>query len=384
MQTQPTPSIEQTPAPATPAPIPKSHVLRWVLGASLLVVAAYAGASYFGGLWPFGLAQPTSSPSPSISDNPTARWKSYTNAATGFGFRYPGDMTIEYTEQDYPDDPMKTWVTILGESNDLGMSVEINNPGRGANDVANPVTGTVVADGVTITYRAGHILPMGETEPGTEFYWQMQFIADGNGYIVEFYAPDGTDRTDLVRNILATFMFENPTSDRKTYTNMKYGFSLQYPTTYTLRTSPINAETHSWADTYFGWVPSDREDILAVVNMPDTDPTSDLDAAFVAVSVTSETQSECGTIRQLSPATPEGTVTIDGISFKKTSSAGAGLGHQSSEHVYSGWVAGKCLLLATVLQTSGYGAADSITHQTDATKVFSALDEILSTFKFTK
>ena len=96
---------------------------------------------------------------------------------------------------------------ILGESDELLMSIEINNPGRGVNQVADPVTGTVIADGVTITYQAGRILPMGETEPGTEYYWQSMFNAEGDSYIVEFFAEDGVDRTKIVRNILATFTF---------------------------------------------------------------------------------------------------------------------------------------------------------------------------------
>lgn len=62
----------------------------------ILVLIALAVVGYFGykNYWP-KLQTLVVSPTPTATDDPTANWKTYTNTAYGFSFKYPSDLKVE-------------------------------------------------------------------------------------------------------------------------------------------------------------------------------------------------------------------------------------------------------------------------------------------------
>ncbi|MBI3115305.1 MAG: hypothetical protein HYZ09_02320 [Candidatus Kerfeldbacteria bacterium] len=147
--------------------------------------------------------------------DPTARWKTHTNASFGYSFKYPGDWTVN-KQSDIEFEIL--------DGNTARLSVETPPLGYG---VAGTPTRKVV-DGRNAIIRS---------VPGDI---NVQFEDAGLENIqirLQYPTTLGADYPQLFDQILSTFTFTDQTAatkDWKTYTNTRYGWRLQYPPTWAI------------------------------------------------------------------------------------------------------------------------------------------------------
>jgi hypothetical protein len=90
---------QSQPRPVIPQPARKGWVIPLI--AVLVLTGGYFAIAKYQFLWPFSrpvaveISTPTVSPSPlpSVTQDPMARWKTYQNAAIGFTYKYPPEIT---------------------------------------------------------------------------------------------------------------------------------------------------------------------------------------------------------------------------------------------------------------------------------------------------
>jgi len=167
----------------------------------------------------------------------------------------------------------------------------------------------------------------------------------------------------------------NPTSTVQTYSNDQYSFELKYDSNiYSLQTTGIENSN------FRSDIGENNRAVVSLTNPKTLYPNTDLESAYVTVSVNSQSQTNCGKAAgyQFSDL---GTEVIDGVTFKKMEfgDAAAGTQHFGVKHV--AYKSNTCYVLSEVIVTSGYGAIDGIT-QVDKNSVFSQLDKVVSSFGF--
>lgn len=343
-----------------------------------IVVVAVAGAGWW--YWNKNYAiGPT--PTPTAIPDETANWKTYTNTQYGFEFKYPNDWILK-DGKELGISPMFNYIQITKNLDDNDYErIEFTSSQQDLQTGSNTAGPQIDLGGMKWSSGNFNNGVPGQNAPHDSL---ALFTKSGSTfYEITLYPNDTAIVSSDFSQILSTFKFIGETANWKTYTNTQYGFEVKYPNSYQLRTMPISG-SDQWINTYFGWQAVSGETILVLVSMPDIYPGTDFDAGSFIVSVTNESQSHCGKLRQGDYGQAAGTVTVSGVVFSKTQVSGAGLGHQGFTNIYAGWHNNKCIIISTDLQTSGYGGSDAITSQINSTIIFSALDKILSTFKFTR
>lgn len=167
----------------------------------------------------------------------------------------------------------------------------------------------------------------------------------------------------------------------KIYTDSTHGFTFQYPTTARLVTDPKEMSSLSYIPL------CDPDHTYACVWFsPNLFPKSNFQGAGFTVNFAEATQATC----QESQDTQEpGEIsTINGISFLKYNISGAAAGNQVEAYEYRVFHGNTCFVVATQVHTTTYGnyPEGSITRFTDQNRaqIFATLNQILSTFRFTK
>lgn len=223
------------PPPAEPAPLSAGKgrpVFRGALFgilAIIVLVTAYGAYAYLQGAWPFERQEV-----PEAVD--MSDWKTYRNTVFGYEFNYPADLQIvSDTHGPYPGDEFQ----FAGGLNISGLGfdgfIRCNNPGSGAIRIYRPQPFSAsTADGRNIQGQFGLILPMGEQQPSEEWHWQGHFGASPRGDLCDFgFSSPGDPDTvgELVKQILSTFRFtEVPTSTgRLLFSDASFGFTFEYP-----------------------------------------------------------------------------------------------------------------------------------------------------------
>ena len=259
-----TPQQPQYQPPVMPQPItPQSVHKVWVISLVivLVLVGGYFALAKYQSMWPFSpqvameSPTPTVSPSssPSVSQNPTADWKTYTNIKYGFEFKYPSTWKIEYKtntptgyyfvdQEVFLQSPatvegLKAKTINPGYQYDLHFSYIDNGTaygGEAAPDPAKKFLGKIIVGGVSASeYTVGG--------QGQSYLVEI----DHNLHMYVFSFDTAWDKSQLTQEqlqILSTFRFTSSAdiSTWKTYTNTTIGYSLKYPGTYVLNADSPN------------------------------------------------------------------------------------------------------------------------------------------------
>jgi hypothetical protein len=169
-------------------------------------------------------------------------------------------------------------------------------------------------------------------------------------------------------------------SRKSTYTNEKYGISLQYPSNYTLKEGELGNE---YTLGYLGPIPmkftaAGGVRVVTVALPPNSYPGTDFNTAFVTLSVNQHlTRDECEDFPDGLPGSGKPIrKRFSGIKFHGSKQSDGGLGHQFGGFYYHGFSAGSCYELGDGIAISGYGAVDGM-KKVDERQVFAILDKIL-------
>ncbi|MCL5410096.1 MAG: hypothetical protein M1607_04530 [Patescibacteria group bacterium] len=190
---------------------------------------------------------PTITPQVTQAVDETANWKMYTSTEYGYSFKYPSDLEVlnlkevdndpmlNVIEVSYNKTPVMTFSYFANPDNlslqelDKKITTSPSSNSYLVPDLYSQNDEDVILDnGLSARYRARYIC-----KPAL---CQRYIISSSGKVVVVTVFPNGTDDA---RTILSTFKFLDQkqtvdTSNWKTYTNTKYGFSLKYPTNVTV------------------------------------------------------------------------------------------------------------------------------------------------------
>ncbi len=204
------------------------------IGVILILVALGVGASY--GIWWWG-NQNSQVTMPSATPDPTAGWKTYTNVQYGFQLKYPPDWSVEVS----PDGKSIALVSAETEMALEENNKELSDPKLIKNCITEgPVSEIVFSNHSTLALDIQQYHPQVIEKNYNGIIFKVHPIfgmidgttyeteKDNKNYVFDVYDPARIDQ------ILSTFKFTNSvdTSTWKTYTNTKYGYSIQYPETW--------------------------------------------------------------------------------------------------------------------------------------------------------
>jgi len=253
------PVINQQPTPETPpavqevpdesVAIPKKTFIVFPTVILLILVSLFAGyLLYQNHLLKRKIVKLTATPSPTATTNPIANWKTYTNARYGFEFKYPTsdvDQTIKKTIDNEDYFSITDNISFVIQKNSLkepcdGICYSIYNGDHAVNGIQFSVAegtsddpgGREVCEEDCITQYVDN-----ETEVATGVYAQIR-----SGSL----PSKREETTNLVNQILSTFKFTDQQvkiTDWKTYTNSKYSFSFQYPSSLSIDETIKNPES---------------------------------------------------------------------------------------------------------------------------------------------
>ncbi|MCX6752265.1 MAG: hypothetical protein NTZ87_02075 [Candidatus Nomurabacteria bacterium] len=312
----------------------------------------------------------------------TANWKTYTNTKYGFEVKYPVDWRTEETKTRYGS-TIFSLALVSPETDDFIKKV----PGTDAStfDVdfmiyplnyrSNGVRSQVVFNGI----NAEKVVS--ESELGTHSIIYL----DGKNYTYGIYniSPRNIEEND---QILSTFKFIEPTtqidtSNWKTYTNEKYGFSLSYPTDFE-NVNDLTATQQNSLLTYMAVclvgnnnsrIRPDQSGFCYVGKQ-----TSDgftMASLNITPSVSKSAQECNNTSAQIKQTT------LNGIIFDQSHLDDAGLGHYVSTDSYRTYHQGICYTIDLNIE-SNIGKLEKGLSVDFASLIHSKLESILSTFKF--
>jgi len=261
-----------SPQPAKPPLSPQKSILPLLLTILFLLTLAATGVlAYQNRQLNQRLSVITASPTPTPQifvppADPTTGWKTYSNPSSGISFKYPaewrftesetfksatfntkipssetrGEQTIDYTFDSILEDSRNynDWVNNPGQTTALGTET-INN---------NLFEKFVVAD----------------------MYYSLNYIYKANDKIIRFmvwpYNAQNPEKLpaslkESVYQVLSTFKFLDNTTNWKTYTDSKNGFSIRYPSTW---------RSASLGENGIGFGPKEiGEDVLWGINVYD-------------------------------------------------------------------------------------------------------------------
>ncbi len=246
-----TPPVESSPTQQIPPQSPKSFLSnKLILVAVILLIVLLAGGGAYFVLNTKSKSQPviskttpTSIPAsaPSLTPDPTANWKTYTDSQNGFSFKYPSSLYVKISNK-FPNSifVMQNNIDIEkaseGPVSDLTIHVEKGNNIPAAFDnvkqnLHNPLDQNLTIDGASGRGISG---TMSGNLEGT-FNSNVVILKDNKVITLNFYEYNDKFSKAIFNQILSTFKFTdtNQTTDTsiwKTYTNSTVGFSFRYPT----------------------------------------------------------------------------------------------------------------------------------------------------------
>lgn len=164
-----------------------------------------------------------------------------------------------------------------------------------------------------------------------------------------------------------------------TYRNVQYGFELKYP------------KSFSEGFRHDSYIPPCDEGGIACISYTDTNyANTNFEAAGFAVA-TDAGRPTVGICSQPSTTTgerPNGQKVINGVTFSKFTESNAATGHYANDTIYRTFHGGKCFVLTQRIgesQIANYPPGTKVEFTAnDRARVQTLLDEILSTFTFTK
>lgn len=162
------------------------------------------------------------------------------------------------------------------------------------------------------------------------------------------------------------------TDNLQNYKNSAYNFQFDYPATFAL------------TDPNYGNL---ENKIVQVQLLSGAYPKTNFDdAAFTVSRKTAKSLSECLTMNEPEGGTgfKNGT-TVNGIKFYTTTGNGAGAGNYYETKIYRTFASSECFEIVETIHTSNIGNFDPGTvTEINKTPIWTELDNILSTFNFTK
>ncbi len=249
---------------AVPSQVPgPKHFLNKKFAITFVILLLLGGGAY-AGIWWWGNQQvaqevvPTFTPRPSTTPDPTADWKTYTNTEYGITFHVPLDWQVNEPTEIFPEiaviDSQKSYdsdttgryspaLYISKQTDKYNGSITKFEATLNSAIRALRQQQTITIDGKTVYIYSG-------ITPPTAHDFRVIF-AGGNVYTITSNNPligaeQGNTEGELAREdfyqILSTFKFTDSgdTSTWKTYTNTKYGFEFKYPKSWTATESTRN------------------------------------------------------------------------------------------------------------------------------------------------
>ena len=249
-------SINNSVPPLTPqysAPEPK-HFLNKKFVVTFVVLLLLGSGAYVG-IWYWQNQQvaqevvPTFTPRASVTADPTADWKTYTNAQYGFEFKYPVDWKIDdnlklnrccldvfNSPEPYQGDSLKqnvmkaqfqyqTLSTVSSMEQFINRAIADNNQSEMSPKITRgSITNFKNQNGIDI-------IKFDYGQASLKYTYSIPMKPDFSQMInILVWNPD-----PVFDQILSTFKFTDSvdTSTWKTYTNTQYGFSFMYPLDWT-------------------------------------------------------------------------------------------------------------------------------------------------------
>lgn len=177
----------------------------------VIIILAGIGGYYFLKKPAKVVVSPTPTATPTVTVNPTANWKTYTNNQYGYEFKYPNNYSVSTTGS----------TNIASLVSSPYVSIEVRNY-----QILNLTGGKPIAVGgiAAIKFPAG-----GNRDGGVEY----QIDVPSKKLTILFNGRNSSshDYISEYDKILSTFKFTSPINGWKTYQNTKYGFEFQYPKT---------------------------------------------------------------------------------------------------------------------------------------------------------
>ncbi|MEK7631900.1 MAG: hypothetical protein AAB445_03470 [Patescibacteria group bacterium] len=178
--------------------------------------------------------------------DPTAGWKTYTNATQGYSVKYPSDWVTQVIDSETGAENPVGEVTTFWSKADYKKLIPDGTEWmptdtlyyfrvtyKDASAVANakdPNTKKLSSTAINV----GGVAGVKEVYQGAYGNWTVVYLTKG-GLTYGLYLPDkNADQKVLAATILSTFTFLDETAGWKTYTNTQYSFSFRYPSNWSL------------------------------------------------------------------------------------------------------------------------------------------------------
>jgi len=281
----------------------------------------------------------------------TQNWKTYTSSSFGFSIQYPSNWSIDSQRSSASE------VVFNNGSLESHISISVQPYSKTATDWKNSLDQTVINQTKAVSIGG---------QSGVEVYTgEMGGLAGMAGIVYQgqLYLLNEVD--SMPAAMLASFKFGQATSQNtnsKTYTNTQYGFTFNYPSTYTLKTSNTTA------------VPGEQ---FGIAITGSTKGTTSAPASSMSISVWNNSKQ----LSLLDWATANSSFSnYSSGSFNTNFKNETLAGHQAISYSWVGMGDGKTVVIANnqtiLLLDTG---ANSKTDQ-----VWQDFDGVLSSLKFTK
>ncbi len=190
---------------------------------------------------------PTVTPTPTPTPQVPSDWLAFEDKETGISFKYPKDYTVEAENSDNilasvvsPLDPNKTKTFDVNE-NELKLEILLPQPTE--KTLPEVITEAKESPSERISdpseYKEKNIVVDGQEAISlTTRFSEVIYILRNNQIIRIVKYPSETYRQGEFDQMLSTFKFNKPqaidTTNWKTHTNKKFGFSFKHPTDWTV------------------------------------------------------------------------------------------------------------------------------------------------------